>query len=226
MVDLMSKVTAELLSDIDGTAFEKLSAKNPRDWWRNVTKRNLAILEGYPDFLAGVLSVEGIKMGGAATIRKEWLRRRTTLRSIRQHGLEQFFLNPERIAFGHTEEGKAGIVGERSRLVTVGMAEDQPQKHVGQLVAYASLMRSQDDVPHYPILVGVVDQPDGRYKIEELRRDLDKRDILVQDDPDSETGLIIDANPLTIHVTQLSPYSEEAGQEFGRRLIGLSPASA
>lgn len=226
MVGLMSRVTSELLSDLDGTAFEKLNAKNPLNWYRNAWKRNLALLEGYPDFLAGVLSVEGIEMGGAATVRKEWLRRRTTLRSIRQHGLEQFFLDPERIAFGHTEEGKARVIGEKSRKVTVGMAEDQPQKHVGQLVTYASMMRSNGDVPHYPILVGVVDQPNGQHKIEKLRGDLDERGVLVQDDPDSETGLIIAANPLTIHVTQIGPYSEEVGQEFGQRLIGLSPDSA
>lgn len=223
----MSEVAAELLSDLDGTAFEKLSSKNPRLWWRNGTKTNLAMLDGYPDFLRGVIS-QGVSMGGAASMRRDWLRRRATERSISEHGLEEFFVDPERIVLAGSEKAKARTVGERSRVVTVGMLEDQPQKHVAELVAYGTALRMQDEVPaHNPILVGVVAHPNSQSRIESLKTGLERtahEQVYVREEVGTNTGLVIYADPLTIHVTQLEPYSEAGGQEFGQRLVDLAAA--
>lgn len=221
----MSKLPPEIWSDIDGTALEKLSARNPRHWYRNARKRNLAGLEGYLDFLRGAQS-EGAEVAGMASKRAEWMRRRTTLRSISQLGLTEFFGGSAgRVVLAGGEKAKARFIGDRSRDRVVGMLEDQPQNFVDSLVLYGLSEQARDNGAHHPILVGVVAHDSSSARIERLRSNLGSYGAIeVRDEPGTNTGLTIFSDTITVHVTQLEPYSQEEGARFGQRLADLAAA--
>lgn len=222
----MIELAPEVWSDIDGTALEKLSAKNPRHWYRNGLKRNLAGMQGYSDFLRGVQS-EGVVVAGLVSKRYEWMRRRTTARSVSQVGLTGFFGEGNgRVILAGGEKAKGRFVGERSRGRMIGMLEDRPHKFVKGLIHYATSVRNGDDTPqHHPILVGVVDGDGSRESVETLRNYVEysmQEDVHVRDEIGTNSGLVVYADPLTIHVTQLGQYSQASGEEFAQRLHSLA----
>lgn len=221
----MNELAPELWSDIDGTALEKLSAKNPRHWYRNGRKRNLAGIQGYPDFLRGAQSKD-VVVAGLVSKRYEWMRRSATARSVSQVGLVGFFGEGSgRVVLAGGEKAKGRFIGERSRGRKIGMLEDRPQKFVRELIHYATSVRDEDETPHHhPILVGVVNGAGSQERIEELRKNMERSprgDVHARHAVGTNTDLVVYANPLTIHITPLEPYSETAGVDFAQRLHAL-----
>lgn len=208
----------ELWSDFDGTAVEKLSKGKPAHWRRNFFKTDLAPIAGYAAFLNGVRSA-GVEIAGVVSRRAEF-RRRTTMASIGELGLEEVF-TPDRVMLMGSEEAKGRFVAERSRAATVAVIEDQPQK-LGPVILGALLEAAENDmIQHHPLVLGVVSHPNavGRYNRFLGDAGLNKSLPLETSDFDFDgDGVMIATSNYELHVGVIYPYSYQAGHLFGSRL--------
>ncbi len=200
-------------SDFDGTAVEKLSKTNPRNW----SKYPLAMMEGYPDFLEGVRDA-GLPIKGVVTIRKKWLRAPVTNRSIREHGLDQYFPDKRQVQYKGNEDRKAGFVARQSHGGTVGMIDDKPLKF-GMALLMNPDLRYNPGVKN-TVVLGAVATPKQEQHVEELAQYVteERRDLTLTR---RDSGLYIGTRGLDgfgVHVVPLEPYSYEAGQNFAEHV--------
>jgi hypothetical protein len=115
--------TPELWSDFDGTAVELAKKHQPRNW----RKYPLQMIDGYDEFLEGV-SDGGIKLSGIVSRRPNIKqRRRVTMRSIEENGLDRFFPE-ENVVLTGSEQSKAEFILKQAECGVVVLADDKPHK--------------------------------------------------------------------------------------------------
>lgn len=218
----MSELTPKLWSDFDGTAVRLARGYDPRNW----AKYPLPVMEGYPDFLGGVQS-KGVEIGGVVSRRPNiFVRRLATVKSIENLDLLDFFMGKQ-VALEGSEEAKGKFVARQSRQTVVGMLEDKPHRHG---VALMSALGENDripDVPPHPILIGVVNHARSGEYIDRLAEHAgdalsDLSADVTASGNEITNGFTVRTGSLNMHVVQLEPYSEAAGQEFGQRLVDLA----
>lgn len=217
----MSEVVPRLWSDFDGTAVAIVRKTNPRNW----SKYPLLGVDGYADFLRGVQSA-GVDVAGVVSRRPDILvRRMATARSITKLGYAEFFTIPEQIVHKGSEEAKGKFVAEQSCLATIGMLEDKPHKLGSVLLEALTGPMLPTQVPHHPIVLGVVAHDSSQKYIERLAEMVEttKNGGLVVNEtgpsPMAPIGLSIRGESVLLDVVQLEPYSKNAGAEFGHRLL-------
>lgn len=225
----MSEIQPRLWSDFDGTAVEKLSKKNPWQWRRNLLKTKLKGLPGYGSFLQGVESV-GVEIAGVVSRRPEvWPRRGNTMRSIAELGIGNYF-DAAKVVLTGSEEAKGQFVLEQSRISTIGMLEDKPHKLGAVLLGALTEPAQHLEVPRHPILLGVVSHSRSQEYIERLVEQADAKTIGGLHVTESSCGggratstsFRLETEFLNLHVTPLQPYSEQAGEAFGRAILDIA----
>lgn len=213
----MSELIPRLWSDFDGTAVRIVSKINPCNW----LKYPLPAIEGYADFLRGVRSTD-VEIAGIVSRRPDIaVRRMATARSIAKLGFSEFFPYPDQIVHKGSEKAKGRFVAEQSRATAVGMLEDKPHK-LGVAVLLGVLLehaQRPESATYNPILLGAVNHGRSQEYIERLAAVADAlvgNSIAVSE---VEDGLSIKADGFSMDVVRLQPFSQSAGQEFGRRLV-------
>lgn len=213
----------ELWSDFDGTAVEIASTVNPRSW----SKYPLAGLAGYNDFLKGVRST-GVDIAGVVSRRPDILiRRMATARSISRLGFTELPTKPEQIVHTGSEEKKGQFIAERSQEVSVGMLEDRPHRLGAVLLGIMTEPMRHPKTPHCPITVGVVAHSRSQEYIDRLveraasmaHAGLHVSELNDGIEPEAATGFLLQTESINLQVIQLNPYSQDAGEAFGRRLL-------
>lgn len=218
----MSELTPKLWSDFDGTAVGLAHNYDPRNW----AKYWLPVMEGYADFLRGVQST-GVEIAGVASRRPNiFVRRLATVKSIKNLGLLEFFMEKE-LALEGSEEAKAKFVARQSRQTVVGMIEDKPHEFGAALMNVLGDNDRLPEVPPHPILIGVVSHSRTQKYMERLAGiagdalgDL-SADVRTDGD-EADIGFTVRSGSLNMHVIALRPYSESGGEEFGQRLQDLA----
>lgn len=216
----------ELWSDFDGTAVKIAKKTDPRNW----SKYPLPGVKGYADFLRGVHE-SGVEVAGIVSRRPNiFLRRLATSRSVSKLGYSEFFGSKNQIVLTGSEEAKGRFVVERSRETPVAMVEDKPHKLGSVLLGALTEPLARPEIPHHPILLGVVHHPRSQEYVESLYQSVNRlaaqSDLQVtQTGPMTALGMTIVAEQFALHVVQLSPYAEYIGQEFGQKLIDLSTSN-
>ena len=218
-------MAAILTSDFDGTAVNKLT---PRFWQpvivaRNMGKWGLDMISGYDDFVYGALSLGGIDHLGYLTVRKEWLRRRVTEKTIITHDLDAFGKNAGSVFYAGNESDKGKHLSEMAKKRepdVVGMLEDMPNKLVPELIRHVGpdAFRSDLDIK---VVVGVVNHTEQLERIEQVVATTEGKGL-----PASRWGEIAVGETLgfswpgfTLEIAALPPYSYDAGVEFGKKLL-------
>ena len=216
----MSKTAPKLWSDFDGTAVAIAKKTNPRNW----SKYPLPGIEGYADFLRGVSST-GVEIAGVVSRRPDFfIRRMATARSIAKLGYGEFFPRPEQIVHRSSDEAKGRFLAEESRAATIGMLEDKPHKLGAILLGALSAAVQPAEIPHNPILIGVVSHKDSQRHIGELARQAELGGLKVTETgPMTAIGMDIKTDHFALQVVQLRPYSVYSGEDFGNRLQALLP---
>lgn len=212
----MTELQPRLWSDFDGTAVGLVSKTNPRNW----SKYPLSGIEGYADFLRGVAST-GVEIAGVVTRRPDiFIRRMATARSISKLGFGEFL--PAVVHKG-SEEAKGRFVAEQSRETTIGMLEDKPHKLGAVLLGAVSETTQHPEAPHHPIVLGVVKHGHSQEYIERLAAQANALAsgglTVAETGPITAIGLSIQSEQLSLEVVQLQPYSQYAGEIFGRTIL-------
>ncbi len=222
----MSEQTPRLWSDFDGTAVVIARKSDPRNW----SKYPLRGLAGYSDFLKGVQST-GVEIAGVVSRRPDiFIRRMATARSITKLGFANFFSRSEQIVHKGSEAAKGRFIAEQSRQTTVGMLEDKPHKLGAILLGALTEPLQHPEATHHPIVLGVVSHGRSQEYIERLVEQAKARttgDLFVTEfasgvGPAAIIGFRLEAEALTLHVTPLQPYSEDAGAAFGHKLLEVA----
>lgn len=217
----MTELQPRLWSDFDGTAVGLVSKTNPCNW----SKYPLSGIEGYADFLKGVAST-GVEMAGVVTRRPDiFIRRMATARSITKLGFGEFF--PAVVHKG-SEEAKGRFVAEQSRETTIGMLEDKPHKLGAVLLGAGALSETiqHPEAPHHPIVLGVVKHGQSQEYVERLAAQANAMAsgglTVTETGPITAIGLSIQSEQLSLEVVQLQPYSQYAGEAFGRTILNAA----
>ncbi|HEX5797683.1 MAG TPA: hypothetical protein VFX86_04830 [Candidatus Saccharimonadales bacterium] len=216
----MSELPPRLWSDFDGTAIGLAKNYDPRNW----VKYWLPAIEGYADFLKGVQST-GVEIAGVVS-RRPAVRRWVTQRSIKELGFAEFFTNPDQVVLKGGEREKGRFVAEESHEGPVGMLEDKPHKLGVELLGALREASEHPRVSHHPILLGVVSHGQSQAYMRGLAESVGRNhpDLSVDvSTPGKSSGdFTVTSEGFAVHVTQLEPYTEAAGQDFGQRLHDLA----
>jgi hypothetical protein len=216
----------ELWSDFDGTAVEIVRKTDPRNW----SKYPLPGLAGYNDFLGGVRST-GVPVAGVISRRPNILiRRMATARSITKLGFAELPNRPGQIVHTGSEEKKGQFIAERSREAVIGMLEDRPHRLGAILLGAMAEPMRHPKVHHHSILVGVVAHPRSQEYIDRLLElaeplagvGLDTREFVDQSELGATTGFSFQTESLGLQVVPLHPYSRQAGEVFGNKLLDVA----
>lgn len=215
--------SVEVWSDFDGTAVEITGAANPRNW----SKYPLAGLAGYNDFLKGIRST-GVGIAGVVSRRPDvFIRRMATAWSISRLGFTELPTRRDQIVHTGSEEKKGRFIAARSREVPVGMLEDRPHRLGAVLLGIMTEPAQSPKTLHHPITVGVVAHPRSQEYIDRLverAASMTHAGLRVSElndgiEPEAATGFLFQTELLNLQVVQLNPYSQVAGEAFGRRLL-------
>lgn len=213
--------------DFDGTVVEKLSLRDPRDWKRNATKSDLALVPGFTSFATTLNRYT--HNGGVVSKRKDWLRRRVTEKSIRELEVDFVFRGTlaSSVRLLGSDLGKASfLVARAMENPNVSIVEDRPDKLVPGLVrAMLEKMREEreGEAPELAVTVGVVDHPKANKRIVDIAEEM--MDVLPPSsfefgpDPGSADYRVEGAGFGVVRIAQLPAYSEAAGREFGEMLL-------
>lgn len=225
---------AELFSDFDGTAVEKVEPGKweIREHIRNARKYPLSAILGYTDFVEGAVSVQGVSPGKIVTIRKERVRRRVTERTITELGLADNNYSPayQGVHYAGNELDKANYLATKvlgNTCVRVGMIDDMPQKLVFELVQALDFLvarPSSDYIARFKTVIGIVNHPDRSTRMDELVNGLRGEsviNVLSVSDRLDDTGVLSlgSLGRFEVDVVALPSYSYQAGVEFGERLV-------
>ncbi len=227
---------AILISDFDGTAVEKLE---PKPWQvgthiRNMGKWGLSMIPGYDDFIYGVLSVDGVDLSvGYLTVRKEWLRRKATERTITKQGLDQFGRRAGSVQYAGTEALKGlhlANLAHLERPKIIGMIDDRPDRLVPNLVNSLSRIGHNPELQEAKsrVVIGVVDH---RESLDRIMRAMEEVKVMGRANAwdgfyygatqatNDRGEVVLNSGKMEVAITQLPAYSYEAGVQFGERLV-------
>lgn len=207
------------LSDFDGTAVRKYPKRNLRSW----SKYPLAGIPGYADFVAGVQET-GISLDGVATVRKKWLRRFVTERSVLKLGYGDIIF-PGSVRYAGNEEEKGRMIANETKRGVVGMIDDKPHK-IGK-VLLAHLAEGETDAP---IVLGVVEHKRTEKYLGKLLqharsepglRVFERQSFVPEGREGNTIGFTVDNGQQSLHVVRLGAYQTSTGRAFGRTLLNV-----
>jgi hypothetical protein len=197
----------EVWSDMDGTMFVHRRMCHPYNW----SKWPIKPLEGYADFIRGVHDSPAPIAG--AISRRPRIRRKVTELTIEALGLADLFDKSNTILAG-SENNKADFLVDRSREKPLGIVDDKPHKLGMAMVRSA---RHMVDVPHYPIVLGVVAHDRALARMNQLAEEANAVEYARV--REYAQCFRIEAVELDLRVMLLPEYSYDGGRGFGQFVL-------